>query len=568
MELDSLMKYVFLFLMAITGLFTILCLPQAYSDFSTNNKYIVQASGYLSGNQTIFDSSIALQLTMGTKTGSTIQSSLDNGLVTIADAHYLNTGIWQTSILRDGKYFVVQGDAQDQNGNMIHLNLFGRIINSNQDGTVYAVTGKITGSETMKVSYSAKIISTNPIIIKPTTIPTKTPPVQQTSSNKVSISIVYGGYEQSNQLHYTPSNVQVATGTTITWTNNDSVPHRIMSGIAKPITTDQSTPVFTSNGKIDSGNLAPGQSFQYTVTNFDTTQILDSKIAQIYGIPQDQTVGDISFFDPNYPFMVGIISPLIPPSSAQGNIVQMSIVSGASNPNNVQFFSPSSVLIPSGSTLEVINNDSVPHQIQSGKSITTTLGGAKGPALAKQPQFASDNILNTGIIAPGQHYRVTITKTGTIQIFDPSFTWINGIVVSSSTTSTTPIAPVQISIAPGSSLAQGTATQQQFNQYNTYYEPETIQIVPGTPIIWVNNDSIEHTILSGVSTQTIGNPFTPDGKIASSKIAPGQTFTVIINDTGIIRFYDPQYTWMNGVIISMPSTSGNQIIGTKSLHTH
>ncbi|MDR3781744.1 MAG: hypothetical protein P4K92_00330, partial [Candidatus Nitrosotalea sp.] len=232
------------------------------------------------------------------------------------------------------------------------------------------------------------------------------------------------------------------------------------------------------------------------------------------------------------------------------------------------FLLPSSVLLTSGATLEIVNNDSVPHQIESGKSISTSLGGAKGPALAKQPQFAADGILDTGTIAPGQHYRVTITKTGTIQIFDPSFTWINGIVVSSSTTSTTQIAPVQISIDPGSSLAQGSAVQQQNNQYNTYYEPETIQIVPGTPIIWVNNDSIGHTILSGVSTQTIGNPFTPDGKIASGTIAPGQTFTVVINDTGIIRFYDPQYTWMNGVIISMPPTTGNQIIGTKSLHTH
>ena len=556
--------------MVITGLFTILCLPQAYSDFSTNDKYIVQASGYLSGNQTIFDSSIALQLTMGTKTGSTMQSTLDNGLVTIADAHYLNTGTWQTSILRDGKYFVIQGDAQDQNGNIIHLNLFGRIINSNQDGSVYAVTGKITGSETLKVSYGAKIISTNPVIIKPTTIPTtQTPPVQQASSNKVSISIVYGGYEQSNQLHFTPSNVQVATGTTITWTNNDSVPHVIMSGTAKALTSDQTNPEFTSDGKINSGVLAPGASFQYTVTNFDTTQILDSQIAQRYNIPPDQTAGDITFFDPNYQFMVGIISPLIPPSSAQGNIVQMSIVSGASNPNNVQFFSPSSVLIPSGSTLEVINNDSVPHVIMSGKSISTSLGGAKGSAPAKQPQFTPDNILSTGTIAPGQHYRVTVTKSGTFQIFDPSFTWINGVVVSSTTTSTTQIAPVQISISPGSSLPQGTATQQQFNQYNGYFVPETIQIAPGTPVIFINNDSTNHTILSGVNTQKIGNPFTPDGKINSGPIAPGQTFTTTINDIGIIRLYDPQYTWMNEVIISMnPTQSYNTITGTQSVHTH
>ena len=570
MELASLMKYGFLFLMAITGLVTVLCLPHAYSDYSTNGKYIVQASGYLLGNQTIFDSSIALQLTMGTKSGSTMQSTLDNGLVTIADSHYLNSGIWQTSILRDGKYFVIQGDAQDQTGNTIHLNLFGRIIDSNQDGSVYAVTGKITGSETLKVSYGAKIISVNAVTTKPTTTPTQTTLGQQpASSNQVSISIVYGASDINNQVHFTPSNIQVAPGTTITWTNNDSVPHRIMSGIAKATTIDQSVPLFTFDRKFDSGIIAPGKTFQYTVTSFDATSMLDPKVAQRYNIPPDQTVGDISFFDPTYPFMVGIIAPLTLPSTAQGNIVQMNIVSGASDPNNGKFLSPSSVLLTSGATLELVNNDSVPHQIMSGKSISTSEGGAKGPAPAKQPQYTPDDILNTGTIAPGQHYRVTIGKSGTIQIFDPSFTWINGIVVSSSTSSTTQIAPVQISIALGSSLQQGSAVQQQFNQYNTYYIPETIQIAPGTPIIWVNNDSIEHTILSGVSTQKIGNPFTPDGKINSGPIAPGQTFTAIINDTGIIRFYDPQYTWMNGVIISMnPTPSYNTITGTQSVHTH
>src|SRR5579863_6166227 len=100
------MKNAFLFLMVITGLVTVLFLPHAYSDFSPNDKYIIKASGYLSGNQTILDSNMALQLTMGSMNGSTIQSTLDTGLVTIAHVHYLNSGIWQTPILRDGKYFV------------------------------------------------------------------------------------------------------------------------------------------------------------------------------------------------------------------------------------------------------------------------------------------------------------------------------------------------------------------------------------------------------------------------------------------------------------------------------
>jgi len=549
--------------MVITGLVTILCLPNAYSDISPNNQYVIKALGYLSGSQTILDSSIALELTTSSMNGSAIQSNFDNGLVTISHVQYLNSGIWQTPILRDGKYFVIKGDAQDQNGDIIHLDLFGRIVNSNQMGSVYTITGKITGSETMKVSYSAKIISTNTVTTKPTTptTSTTTTPIQPSSSNTINVSIVYHGSDFYNQVHFNPSSVQANVGTTIVWINNDVVPHRIMSGIAKAITADGSTPVFTSDGKIDSGILAPGQSFQYTITSFNTTSRLTPAMAQIYNLTPDQTLGDITFFDPTYPFMTGIISPLTPPQPAQGNMVQMTIVQGASDPNNLQFLSPSSVTITAGTTLKFINNDSVPHRIQSGQILGTSQGGAKGSAPAKQPQFTPDGFYDSGMIAPGQYTTITVTKSGTIHIFDPSFTWINGVIISPSNPTTTSVKPIQISIALGSSVPNGASTQQQFNQYNSYYYPNTVQVVPGTPIIWVNNDSIVHTILSGVSTQKNGNPFTPDGKIVSGPIAPGQTYTAIINDTGIIRFYDPQYTWMNGVIISMPPTQ-SYVIGS------
>ena len=551
------MKYVFLFLMVIAGLAaTTLYLPNAYSDFSSNGKYLIDASGYLSGNKAIFDSSIALQITTGSNSGGTMQATLDNGLVTIANTHYLNSGLWQVSILRDSKYFVIQGDAQDQNGNIIHLNLFGRIVDSNQEGSVFSISGKITGAETLKVSYSAKVISANTVTTQPTQTPT---PTNTPTSSTVNISIVYGGYDINNQVHYSPSNVQVATGTTIVWTNNDSVPHRIMSGLAKATTANQSTSIFTSDGKIDSGVIAPGSSFQFTVTNFDTSQSLDPKTATRYGIPANETAGAITFFDPNYQFMVGIIAPLAQ-QVTQGS-AQLSIIPGASNLANGQYLSSTSLQITPGTTITVINNDSVPHRLLSGQIITTTQGGSKGTAPPKVPQFTSDGRIDSGVIAPGQHYQLTISYTGSTQFYDPSFTWINGIILSSAP-STSQAAPIKISINPGSSSPKGTATAQTYNQYNTYYTPDTIQIVPGTPIIWTNNDSIAHTIYSGVSTQRPDNPFTPDGKISSNKIAPGQSFTVVVNDTGIIRFYDPQYTWMNGLIISMPPTSSYSIGAT------
>ncbi len=83
-------------------------------------------------------------------------------------------------------------------------------------------------------------------------------------------------------------------------------------------------------------------------------------------------------------------------------------------------------------------------------------------------------------------------------------------------------------------------------------------------MIWTNNDSVSHEIWSGTQTQKASNPYAPDGKIQSGPIPPGASFETIINDTGIIRFYDPNYTWMNGVIVSIPSVGSSHDIGLTS----
>src|SRR3990172_7805892 len=100
----------------------------------------------------------------------------------------------------------------------------------------------------------------------------------------------------------------------------------------------------------------------------------------------------------------------------------------------------------------------------------------------------------------------------------------------------------QINILPGSSNPGSIK----------YYSPNTITIITGTTIVWKNEDSVSHTILSGISQFSHGKPFKPDDKINSGSIAPGQTFNATINEQGIIRFFDSQYSWMNGVIISLP----------------
>jgi nitrite reductase (NO-forming) len=55
---------------------------------------------------------------------------------------------------------------------------------------------------------------------------------------------------------FQPNPVQVSTGTTVTWTNEDAQPHTVMSGATPP----------TPDGKFDSGIMAPAATFDFTFT--------------------------------------------------------------------------------------------------------------------------------------------------------------------------------------------------------------------------------------------------------------------------------------------------------------
>jgi plastocyanin len=426
------MKLGLILLISITGILLSISLPHAYSELVSGNKYLLQATGFVAGTQTIQNSEIDLQFSTGSSSNGNTPITVENGLVSISGNNYLNSGIWTSTILRDGMFLVVTGDAQNSNGDTIHLNLFGRLVGNSQDGSVYYFTGKITGTtESLKVIYSVRIASTTVSnITPPTQTPTQTPPTQT---------------------------------------------------------------------------------------------------------PPTQT------------------------PSTQVKTAQISILQGASDFKTGQFLSPSSVQVNPGSAIIWTNNDSVPHRIQSGYLSTTTKGqGGSATLQSHTPSYQPDGKIDSGVIAPGQTFQFTISGTGTTSFYDPTYTWINGVIASISPTSAQ-TKPIQVSIEPGSSLSQGSASQQNQFYYNRYFVPSTLQIVPGTTIVWTNNDSVPHRILSGLSTQKPQNPFTPDGKIDSGVIASGQTFQFTINDVGIIRYYDPTYPWMNALIVSIPSSSSHTI---------
>ena len=77
---------------------------------------------------------------------------------------------------------------------------------------------------------------------------------------------------------FTPATVEVTKGTTVTWKNEDTVPHTVTTGIAPPtfppLASGASPTPFPSlssgDGKVNSGRIEPQASFSFTFNETGT----------------------------------------------------------------------------------------------------------------------------------------------------------------------------------------------------------------------------------------------------------------------------------------------------------
>jgi len=89
--------------------------------------------------------------------------------------------------------------------------------------------------------------------------------------------------------------------------------------------------------------------------------------------------------------------------------------------------------------------------------------------------------------------------------------------------------------------------------YLRFFSDDRITIVPDTTITIVNDDIVSHSLISG--KENYGNrqtPFTPDGRISTGNIAPGESTTITFDELGTYKLYDPDYTWMRIIAVSFP----------------
>lgn len=203
--------------------------------------------------------------------------------------------------------------------------------------------------------------------------------------------------------------------------------------------------------------------------------------------------------------------------------------------------------------------------IASGGWAGIVLGNGRFISLSGDAENANGDKISLSILArlvqnskDASVYSVTgkITRDGesTKLIYSTKVSGSSSIKVTPTQQETPKEKTVQINILEGSSKPDNIR----------YYSLPTVQITPGTTIIWKNDDTTSHRIMSGVASFSHGKPFKPDGKMDSGDIAPGQTFSVTIKEIGITRFFDTTYSWMDGVIISLPESSSKSLKTTET----
>ena len=91
--------------------------------------------------------------------------------------------------------------------------------------------------------------ATSPAAATPTETPTSTSGGDDSSTGGVKVTIADSAFS--------PSKIEVQAGTTVTWTNDDALPHTVTSTVTDDV--DSAT-----SDLFDSGTLQTGESFSYT----------------------------------------------------------------------------------------------------------------------------------------------------------------------------------------------------------------------------------------------------------------------------------------------------------------
>jgi len=267
---------------------------ESFAELTPHQASLLQGSGFAVTEETINSSEIDLAFLTTNQIGSSIGLNVDDGFVTINDKDFVISEM-SGAVLREGRFIRINGEAEND-GKEISISLFGRKVQSTNEGSVFGFTGRITtDSDSFKIIYTTKI-SQFGSIQKETVTPT-TPTmdsenivvhISKHSANPAELDYRDQVYIERRNL-FSLDRITIEPGDTITWINNDVVSHSISSGAGLGSSTrasqgavkicdqsqlktvgpgashDSSGCTFALDGRIMSGEILPGESWSVTI---------------------------------------------------------------------------------------------------------------------------------------------------------------------------------------------------------------------------------------------------------------------------------------------------------------
>jgi plastocyanin len=304
---------------------------------------------------------------------------------------------------------------------------------------------------------------------------------------------------------FTPGTITIAVGGTITWTNNDAVPHTVTA----------------DDGSFDSGLMRRGGTWSKTFTAPGTYTYFCSLHPEmtatvVVATPDDPTPAVVTG---------GGGSPSSRPasgaaaaSSAAGATATAAGSASVSMANNR--FQPVSVTVGVGGVVTWTNTDSIPHTVT-----------------------ADDGSFDSDILMPGQTFSYQFETPGTVPYKCILHAGMTGeVVVSELPADASAGAHAEhTDAATATDVAVPAESPDRVISITGGTFPAVTVLAAGHSVTWRNDDTVDHNVTALF------------GEFESGVLKPGDEFTFTFDEAGVHPYTCDLHQHMGGTIIVMPA---------------
>ena len=151
------MKFLALVILGILA-FGIGSIKHANSELVADQTYQLHALGFYTDTKSIGNSNLDLKFSLTKDSENKKTLIIKEGLANLSGQNYTLLGNWKATLLNDDRVSIVSGDAQNSEGKSITIRISGKLVENNDEGSVYSFIGKIDrDGQSMKTVYVAKI---------------------------------------------------------------------------------------------------------------------------------------------------------------------------------------------------------------------------------------------------------------------------------------------------------------------------------------------------------------------------------------------------------------------------